>query len=163
MSTGIVSIPPASLPCGDDESCALLVHADGWFSPVDLGALRATMRIGTAVTDARLREATLKAMVTTLRDLFCWRTEQVLCGIEHVSLVPGPELDGGSWYENRWRTAVYNYACAELAETHRDVTATIDGSDRAEVKALSADDYRRDALHAVRDMLGITRIVAELI
>jgi hypothetical protein len=163
MSTGIVSIPPVSPPCSDDDSCALLVHADGWFTPVDLHALRETMRIGPAVTDARLREATLKAMVTTLRDVSAWRSEQVLCGVDHVSLVPGPELDGGSWYENRWRTAVYNYACAELAETHRDVTATSDGSDRAEVKALSADDYRRDALHAVRDILGVTRIVAELI
>ncbi|MES2042603.1 MAG: head completion/stabilization protein [Pseudomonadota bacterium] len=163
MSIGIVSIPPASTPCSDDESCELLVHADGWFSAIDLHAFRATMRVGTAVTDARLREAVLKAMVTTLRDVSAWRSEQVLCGIEHVSLVPGPELDAGSWYENRWRTAVYNYACAELAETHRDVTATGDGSDRAEDKALSADDYRRDALHAVRDILGVTRIVAELI
>ena len=88
---------------------------------------------------------------------------QVLDGIEEMSQVPGLQLDGESIYAHHWRRAVYNFAMAELAETHRDVSATSDGAARAEEKALTADDYRRDALHAVRDILGTPRINAELI
>lgn len=160
---GFVSVPPPSIDC-PGESCALVVMADGFFPEVDLHALREVMRVGTAVTDARLREAVIAAMTTAMRELADWRTAQVLDGNDRADAIPGqPEIDGQNWYGHRWRRAVYNYACAELAETHRDVSATGDGSDRAEAKALCADDYRRDGLHAVRDILGVPRIHAELI
>lgn len=154
--TGLVSIPPASTPCAGDDSCELLVHADGWFAPIDLHHLRNTMRVGTLVTDARLREAVLKAMTDALKDLATWRTAWILDGVEHVSQVPGTQLDGESICSHLWRAAVHNFALAQLAETHRDVSATGAGDDRAEARATSAEDYRRDALHAVRDMLAVT-------
>lgn len=151
----IISIPPASAPCAGAESCELLVHADGWFAAIDLHHLRDVMRVGTLVTDARLRESVLKAMTDALKDLYAWRTAWVLAGVEHVSGVPGLQLDGESICTHHWRAAVHNFALAQLAETHRDVSATGAGDDRAEAKALTADDYRRDALHAVRDLLAI--------
>ncbi|PKP91447.1 MAG: hypothetical protein CVT77_12205 [Alphaproteobacteria bacterium HGW-Alphaproteobacteria-16] len=154
--TGLVSIPPATAPCTDAESCELLVHADGWFAPVDLHRLRDSMRVGTLVTDARLREAVLKAMTDALKDLAGWRTAWALEGVEHVSQVPGTQLDGESICTQHWRTAVFNFALAQLVETHRDISATGSGEDRAEERAKSADDYRRDGLHAVRDLLAIT-------
>ncbi|MFY9349914.1 MAG: head completion/stabilization protein [Sphingobium sp.] len=161
---GFVSVPPAPIDCPGDEACAATIAADGFFPAVDMHALRETMRVGTMVTDARLREAVIAGMTTALRELAAWRTEQVLAGYPSVDLIMGqPRIDGQNWYAQRWRRAVYNYACAELAETHRDVSATGDGSERAEAKALSADDYRRDGLHAVRDILAVPRIHAELI
>lgn len=160
---GIVSVPASSQPCTEDESCAALVHADGFFPEIDLHAVRATMRIGETVTDARLREAVIAAMTTAMRDLAEWRTARILEGIDRADQAPAVHLDGESVISHRWRRAIYNYACAELMETHRDVSATGAGTDRAEAKASSADDYRRDGLHAVRDILGLTRIVAELI
>jgi hypothetical protein len=159
---GFVSVPPASIAC-PGEDCAQIVHADGFFPEIDLHDLRDVMRIGTAVTDPRLREAVIAAMTTTMRDLAIWRTDRILEGFDRADAIPGPEIDGTSLIGHRWRRAVYNHACGELCETHRDVSATGDGSDRAEDKALSADDYRRDALHAIRDILGESRIYAELI
>lgn len=159
---GLVSIPPPAAPCPEDDACQL-VHADGWFTPIDLGALRATMRVGTTVTDARLREAVLGAMASALKDLAAWRTARALEDIDSIDQVPGLELDGASIYAHHWRRAVYNFALAELSETHRDVTATGAGDDRADARALSADEYRRDALHAIRDILGSPRIDVELL
>ena len=96
--TGLVSIPPASAPCSEDESCELLVHADGWFPPIDLHAMRREMKVGTIVTDDRLRLAILSGMVAAFRDLAGWRSAQVLDGIEEMSQVPGLQLDGESIY-----------------------------------------------------------------
>ena len=167
---GIVSVPPPSAPCTGQDDCALLVHADGFFPEIDMHALRDTMRIGTAVTDARLLEATQAAMTTALRDLALWRTDRILEGFDRADQVvmadpvlTAGEINGEHFVNQRWRRAVYNYACGELMETHRDATATGDGADRAEERASSADEYRRDGLHAVRDILGVPRIVAELI
>lgn len=151
----IISIPPSSAPCADAESCEALVHADGWFAAVDLHHLQDVMRVGTQVTIARVREAALKGMTDALKDLSAWRTSWVLAGVEHVSQVPGLQLDGESICSHLWRSAVYNFALAQLAETHRDVSATGAGDERAEMKATSAEDYRRDGLHAVRDLLAI--------
>lgn len=153
--TGLVSIPPPSAPCAGDATCGQLVAADGWFDAIDLHKLRDTMRVGTTVTDARLREAVIKGMTDALKDLAIWRTARVLEGIEKVADVPSIKLDGVSICSHHWRSAVYNFAMAQLAETHRDMSATTAGEDRADARALSADDYRRDALHAVRDLLGV--------
>lgn len=162
--SGFVSVPAPSIACPRSTDCTLLVAADGFFPDIDLHDLRDAMRIGTAVTEARLREAVIAAMTTAMRELAEWRTAQVLDGYDRADAIPGmPDIDGGNWYGHRWRRTIFNYACAELAETHRDVSATGDGSDRAEARALSADDYRRDGLHAVRDILAVPRIHAELI
>jgi hypothetical protein len=161
---GFVSVPPAAIDCPGEESCAQMIEADGFFPAIDLHALRDTMVVTTIVTDARLRESVIAAMTTAMRELAEWRTAQVLDGYDRADMICGqPMIDGQNWYGHRWRRAIYNYACAELAETHRDVSATSDGSDRAEKRALTAEEYRRDGLHAVRDIIGTARIHAELI
>jgi hypothetical protein len=78
-------------------------------------------------------------------------------------VAPAAQIDGVSRLEECFRRAVRFYAAAELAEIHRDITATAEGSARADAQLLSADDYRRLATAAVRDILGKTRVTAELI
>lgn len=162
--TGFVSLPPVTPPAPPEECNAQLVVADGFFPPIDCAMLRDRMKVGPAITDARLREAVIGAMTTALIELADWRTVQVLAGFDSASTIPGkPEIDGENWYALLWRRAVSNYACAALAETYRDLTATGAADDRAEAKGLSAEDYRREGRYAVRDILAAPRSWIELI
>ncbi|WP_198351062.1 head completion/stabilization protein [Flavisphingomonas formosensis] len=154
--TGFVSSPPPS-------SSATILGADGWWPDIDLAHLRDTMRLGTVVTDDRLTEAAIGAMISVRRDLRTWKLARVLDGAATLADVPAEPLAGVSELVLLWRRAVYNHACADLCETYRDLSATSDGSDRAEARALGADDYRRNALFAVRDMLAVGRVAVELI
>ena len=156
---GFVSIPPP--PSGDEPP--VIINADGFFDAVALGDVRNRMRVDTGVSDTRLRAAVLAGMTSAMRELAAWRQAQVLAGYATAADVPCPAIDGVSSITYAWLRAVDNFAMAELAEQFRDVSATGDGSARAEEKALTADDYRRNAFQAVRDIIGEPRITAELI
>jgi hypothetical protein len=164
--TGFVSLPPITpvTPPLEGEPSPQSVAADGFFPPIDCADLRGRMKVGTAITDERLREAVIGAITTALIELHEWRLAQVLAGYATAAAIPGmPQVDGQGWYEQLWRRAVSNYACAALAETYRDLSATGHADDRAEAKGLSAEDYRREGRYAVRDMLGEPRSWIELI
>ncbi len=55
------------------------------------------------------------------------------------------------------------YAKAELVETYRDVDLTGAGQRKVEDAEPSIGELRRDAIHAIRDILGTTRTDIELI
>jgi hypothetical protein len=59
--------------------------------------------------------------------------------------------------------AVRFAAASELIELHRDLGTTTKGELRAEAAMSTAGDYRRIALEAVRDILGVPRVNSELI
>lgn len=156
---GFVSSPaPAVTPPGTTMDC-------GPFWPViDVNHYRDSQRIGgTAIPDARVKDALMNAVITVDGDLFTWRADQEIAGYATLVAVPSDQLGGKSRVERLWQRAVYAHASAELRETHGDVTATGAGQGRAEWLDMSADDYRRNAIHAIRDILGTNRTVVELI
>jgi hypothetical protein len=161
--TGFVSSPPPSSSATSADPDAYVVTADGWWPDIDLAHMRDTMRLGTVITDARVIEAAIAGMVTVRRDCKAWKAARECEGAEALTDVPAGELAGVHELELAWRRAVYNYACADLCETYRDLSATTDGADRAEAKSYSVDDYRRNGLIAVRDILGVGRVAVELI
>ena len=63
----------------------------------------------------------------------------------------------------RYQRAVELYAKAELIERHPDFDTTAAGGAEGNDAATAIGSLRRDAMHAVRDMLGQTRTVVDLI
>jgi hypothetical protein len=156
---GFVSSPPA--PASPQGS---FVDHDSWYPGVDPNHFRDALRVGPAVTHPRLVEALRGAMITVGRDLRRWKAARVAAGAATLAAVEDQdEIDFEPELVHLYRRAVYAFAAADLVETHHDITATADGRDRSETRALSADDHRRNGLHAIRDILGVGRTTVELI
>lgn len=132
------------------------VAADGWFPAVPLAGIRDTIRLGEGVVPTpRLTAAIEGAILSALRALAEWRSARALEGHASLQAVTDDEVAGKNKAVLLWERAVRYYAAAELADQHRDVTATDDGLDRADEKSETADDYRRLAYAAVADLLSI--------
>lgn len=123
-----------------------------------------TQRIGgTLIPKARLEEALSGAVITVDRDLEKWRAAREAEGNAALVDCPSPTIGGETRLVRIWRRAVYSYATADLVETHRDVTATGQGAAATSTFDARAEDHRRNALHAIRDILGAGRSTIELI
>ncbi|MFH2500294.1 head completion/stabilization protein, partial [Morganella morganii] len=61
-----------------------------------------------------------------------------------------------------YRQAVYSFTKSYLIENYRDIDTTREGEKHAEALSTQIDDLRRDGQNAVRDLMGLRRMVAEL-
>jgi len=129
-------------------------------SPTDC---RKAMRIGSEITSERLRNALVDAVISTNADLNEWRLVQELMSHDSLAAVPADQIDGESSNLILYRRAVYNFAKAELTERYRDYDTTRQGGSRAEDLEDSVDDYRRNAILAIRMISGRDRTTVELI
>lgn len=157
--SGLISSPPA--PVSPEGS---IVGADGWFPDVDVSAIRAAIRMGEGVvTHDRLVAAIEGAILTALRALADWRALHASAGVAELADVPDddPILERPIMINGRpravliWERIIRFYAAAEVADLHRDLTATNEAAVRNEEERLTADDYRRLAYAAVADMRSI--------
>ena len=159
MSSPFVSVPAA--PQSPENT---VVVADGWFPEIDCNETRDVLRLGDVVTHARLEAALLGGMITVMGELAAWRAGHEAEGKTCLAQVaPETTIAGHNRHELLFRRAARFAAAAELAELHRDVTATKEGDDRADVQLLTASDYRRLSTWAIRDILKVTRTAVELI
>lgn len=157
-----IAIPP------DPASPAGATVAAGDFWPaIDLNDFRDAMRIGNSVIpDPRLIMAIEGAILTAFDDLSDWQAAQVAAGyatLDEVDAATPVTVGDGKRAAKLWKRIVYAYACADLTETHRDMTATATGAERGDMIALTADDHKRNAVHATRLLLGQRRVTSELI
>jgi hypothetical protein len=150
-------IPP---PSTDVEP---VVTNDGWFPDIDPVEFRKQMRIRETVTPERMREAILNGIISVGNSLNKWRLVLELAGFESLATVPVSQLGGESRFVILYRRAVGASAKAELVERYRDTDLT--GAGQRQVGELdpSVDELRRDAIWAVRDILGTTRTSINLI
>lgn len=147
---GLVAPPDNVDPVGAE------IAADGWFPATRLDDIRNTVRLGEgAVTTDRLKAAIEGAILSGLRALAKWRTARVAEGAAALADVTVETVNDINRAELLWQRVVRYYAAAELADTHRDISATDDGLDRAEEKSDTADEYRRLAYAAVADLQSI--------
>lgn len=154
-----VALPPSPASPPDSE-----VPGDGWYPSIDCNALRTALRLGELVTHPRLVGAVEGAQLTVEAELAVWRADREAAGAASLAAVEPDRTSGGNHRLTLLYTrAVRFHAAAELAETHRDLTATQDGQARADTEATTAEEYLRRATHAVRDILGTTRTAVELI
>ncbi len=139
------------------------VSAGEWYPDIAPADVRAAMRLGDTVTADRLRAAIIAAIATVGRDLATWTALQAAAGHATLDDVPADQIDGKSVLVLAWRRAVMSYAAADLLETHAEISATNDGLQRAADVGLPIDQHRRNALHAIRDILGKRRSKVALI
>jgi len=136
---------------------------DGWFPDVDPAAIRDEYRIRDTVTPDRLRKAIVGAILTVGNQLADWQVAQRAAGYATLAVVPTTVVDGKSRLALLYARAIGAYAKAELVETYRDIDTTTAGQRQADELEPSIVELRRDAIHAIRDILGRTRTRIELI
>lgn len=159
MATG-VSFSPEPPASPEDAT----VTGEAFWPSIDVNHFRDTMRVaGTTIPHARMEEALLQASLTVDTELAAWRLLQIEAGHDTLADVPSSAIGQQTRLTLTWRRAVYHYAAADLAESHADLMSKPTSADRNQEVFLSASDYRRNATHAVRDILGVTRTAVELI
>lgn len=153
-----------ALPASPTSPKSSVVAGDGWYPDIDCNAMRDALRITDQVTHARLVGAIEGGLLTVEGELAWWRATKESEGFAALAEVDPERTIGG---EHRltvlYTRAVRFHAGAELAELHRDLSATTDGQTRAEPQLLTAEDYRKHATAAIRDILGVPRTTVELI
>lgn len=141
---------------------AVIVN-DGWFPNIDPVQLRAEHRIRDSVTPERLRGAIIGAIITVGNQLATWQANQITAAHASLEAVPAPQIDGKSRFVLLYARAIGAYVKAELVEGYRDVDVTTAGQRDVGDLEPSIPELRRDAIHAIRDILGRARMRAELI
>lgn len=144
-------IPAAAYPISNAE----------FWPEIDGQKLRAAMRITASVTDARLEVAAVNAMLTTNAELAGYREQHRADGRAALADVPAEKIQGESQLLHLYRRAVYCRALAELVERFTSFDATNSGDQKVTEEETSADQLRRDARWAVRDILGVSRTTVE--
>jgi hypothetical protein len=141
-----------------------LIVNDGWFPDIDPAAIRKISRIPIErVIPERLREALLNAIITVGDDLDRWRVTHLAAGRAKLDQVDPRVIDGENRLVILYRRAIGATAKAELVERQRDIDSTTGGQrDVADLEP-SIGELRRDAIHAVRTILGRNLTDIELI
>lgn len=139
------------------------ISNSAFWPAISLTDCRAVMRIGSEITSERLREALINGIIDTNADLAAWRFTQEQAGHADLAAVPAEAIDGDSINLTLYRRAVYNFAKAELTERYRDYDSTLQGGDRADNLDPTIDQYRRQAILAIRQISGRQRTTVELI
>lgn len=137
-----------------------ITNAEFW-PDIDGQDLRAAMRINSSVTDARLEVAAVGAMLSTNDELAGYREARRAEGHTALADVPAEKIQGTSQLLHLYRRAVYCRALAELVERYTSFDATNSGDQKVTEEETSADQLRRDARWAVRDILGVSRTTVE--
>ena len=140
------------------------IDAGGWFPALDPALFRDEQRVDAqAITDARVRQALIAAMIRVGRDLEEWRLAQVANGATSLNMVPALKIDGQSELAILYIRAVFTAAKAEIVERFVDVDTTGRGERAASQLDPTVAELRRDSVHAVREILGVGRMTVELI
>ena len=148
---------PASPP-------ASAVAADGTFWPsIDVNAVRAALRLGdSVVTHERLTAAIEGAVATLMLELRPWRAAQQAAGATALAEVePETQINGDPLAVALWNRAVRFHAAAEVSDAYADLTATDEGGQRGAERRTVADDYRRQALTASRQLTQLGTALAD--
>lgn len=158
-----VAAPAAGAPPAVLDTIA----GDGWWPDLSIAAFRDARRVGTLVTDGRVRDALAAASLSVAIQLMMWRAARELLGAATLAGVLLPLLPATIGDEATaivlWRRAVYSSAAADLVDTHHDISATESWRRDQDVRMTAVDELRRDATAAIRDLLGRTRAKVALI
>ncbi len=164
MSFLIANAPPVVRTTPPDNPAPLGTLSVREFWPViDLAKLREAIALDGSVTAARITHAATDALASVIDELTAWSIDQQAAGHDTLASVPAIAINGASVQISRFERAVYAYAKANLIERYADADATGRAERGEPGRRLQADEYRRDGLHALRDILGVSRMTSELI
>lgn len=148
---------------GSAPAQPFILTNDGFWPDIDAAHLRERQRIGSNVSNPRLEEAAVAAMISVNRELRTLKLRYMAQGHDTLVAVPAEHIQDESELVHTYRRAIYSTASAEVAERYRTYSATNTGAAKGEEEEQSADDYRRDARFAIRDLLGISRATVVLL
>ncbi|OEZ46280.1 phage head completion protein (GPL) [Janthinobacterium sp. MP5059B] len=164
-----IALPPRA-PAAEGAPPALpapgIVENDGWFPDITLADMRDAMRLDGTVTDARLVQAVVDAILQVNRELADWQGQHAAAGIAALVDVPAARINRESRLLAQYRRAVYSTAKADLIERYRDYDSTATSvSDKKSMEWLdeAPGAQRRNAQWAIADMVGRTHLTVELI
>lgn len=140
-----------------------IVENDGWFPSINLQHMREAVRLDGTVTEPRLKQAVVDAILGVNGELAAWQAQQQAAGHDALDKVPGTMIAGESRLIALYRRAVYCTAKADLMERYRDYDATADGIKKADAMDPGIDDQRRNAHWAIADIVGRPHSTIELI
>lgn len=158
LPTPVIVADPPSAPAPQGQ-----LSAGAFWPVIELAELRAAVAVDASVTASRLEHATTEALATVIDQLAAWAAVHQGAGVGSLAGVPGLAINGTSVHVQRFLRAVYAYAKANLAERYADADATARAERGEDGRRTQAEEYRRDGLHAVRDILGVPRMTSELI
>ncbi|WP_431274221.1 head completion/stabilization protein [Variovorax ureilyticus] len=162
----IAAAPPLVRTTPPEDPAPLgRVSAGVWWPEIDLADLRDAMRLDGAITPDRLLHATQEAVAATISQLATWASTREQQGHASLEDVPALKVDNESILVQRFRRAVYCHAKANLLERYSDydTTGRARRKDQEDTRDDQAEQHRRDATFAVRDILGVSRLTVELI
>jgi hypothetical protein len=159
----IATAPPAAAGTSTDP---LAIENDGWFPDIDLAHMRDAMRLDGTVTNERLAQAVIIAVLNVNGELDDWQKEKQEAGHLTMAAVPASTINRESRLTIHYRRAVYSLAKADLIERYRDIDST--ATSLADKKSMewmndAPSEQRRNAHWAVADILGRTHATVELI
>ncbi len=155
-----IATAPASTPTTPAD--ALTVTNDGFFPNIDLAKLREVARLDGTITNARLRDAAILAVVSVNDELQDWKALQMAAGTIRLDQL-GPQIGGISVQAARYFTAVYRTASADLSGRYRSFDSTPEGLAKAERMEATIGDDLQAVRWAIRDLLGQPRTTVDLI
>jgi hypothetical protein len=156
-----IATEPSTTPATPEPGAT--VENDGWFPDIDLLRVRDAQRLDGTVTDARLRDAVIGAVIDVNTRLQAWRAAHEASGIARLADVPARMIGGESVKLALYRSAVGRLAKADLTERYRDYDSTKSGAAHAGQLETTIDDDRRAAHWAISDIVGRPRSTVELI
>jgi len=158
--TDLISTPPA--PVSPEGS---KVTTGAWWPDIDVNKVRDTVNLGgTTIAHDRVVSAIVAAVIEVTGELADWQAEQVAADkSDLVQVDPDRQVNDEPLLVQLFVRAVTMHAAAELADRHQDLTATREGTDRAEARMNMADDFRRSAVRAIRAMTGATGTMVDLV
>jgi hypothetical protein len=140
-----------------------IITNDSFFNEIDPNVFRQLMRLDSSITNERVRHALIDSIANTTIDLQHWKDQQVDKSHQTLADVPASKIDGKSTHENDYQRAVFCLAKAELIERYQDYDSTGSGTARAEELEGTIDDYKRQAIIAIRRILAQPQSTIELI
>ena len=156
--------PSNSIPAPGSAPAPATIDCGQFWPALDLDHLRQAIRIDQSVTSERLRDVVENAALDIMGELDSWKTQQEAAGYRSLADVPGRHSVGGKTdFTVRWHRAVTSVVAGDLADRQHAQTVRSAGVERAEELAADIDVHRRNVTYAVRDFLGRTRIIAEVI
>lgn len=153
----------ATAATGSESGDAGVIRNDGWFPDLEVATVRNVARIDGTVSADRLADAIRYAMVHTNIQLGTYKAGHRSNGVPRLADVSPDEIDGEKRLVMLYRRAVICTVKADLTESYRDFDSTDAGLRRGAELDPAVSEQRRNASWAVRDILGRTHTVVELI
>jgi len=146
-----------------DHPATSITNAVFFDETIDYVKYREQSRIDRTASDDQAKAALNSAIVDINHQLIEWIEAKKNEGYNLIDNVPSPMHLPEKYFIDRYRRAVYCMADALLAENYRDFDSTAEGHQRADSMTDRIDDYRRESIYAVADILGTHRRRIELL